>query len=512
VLNRESFFNPTAPNPAAGGRPGILEFYGNGLDSCHCRTTVDTQYKNFGPRLGLAFSITDKTVIRAGYSIMYTHRGAVGGRNGGRFGTDVLGYSANPSFTSPDQGISPTFNWNSGVPPYQQPPFFDPTFGTAFNGTSLPAASPTYGDPSIGGIPPRYQNWNINVERALTHSLMVGAAYVGSNGHFLGGGGRGLWSDQIDPRYLALGNLLQQPATAANLAAANKILPGIGLPYPTFTGSISQMLRPFPQYSGLSDIWGDVGNSNYNSLQITATQRLSHGLTFNFNYTYAKAFDDTGANTIAAQTFTLGSAYNWKNEKALSQLPPHALNFLFAYELPFGKGKKFASGAGILDTLVGNWQVSGITTYRAGVPIGTIGAACNLPNAGGCYANYNPDFQGPVRINGGYGSGDLLGPNPPAFLDKNAFLSPPSFTYGNTPRSAALGIYNPGSFGQDVSLRRIFPIHESVKLTFQADAFNVFNLVMFSAPATNITSANFGRITSQSNGPRSLQLSARITF
>jgi hypothetical protein len=75
-----------------------------------------------------------------------------------------------------------------------------------------------------------------------------------------------------------------------------------------------------------------------------------------------------------------------------------------------------------------------------------------------------------------------------------------------------LGIYNPGSFGQDVSLRRIFPIHESVKLTFQADAFNVFNLVMFSAPATNITSANFGRITSQSSGPRSLQLSARITF
>jgi hypothetical protein len=513
VLNRESFFNPTAPNPAAGGRPGILEFYGNGADSCHCQTTVDTSYKNFGPRLGLAFSITDKTVIRAGYSIMYTHRGAVGGRGGGRFGTDVLGYSANPSFTSPDQGISPAFNWNNGVPAYQQPPFFDPTFGTAFNGTASIAASPTYGDPAIGGIPPRYQNWNLSIERALTRSLTLGAAYVGSNGHFLGGGGRGIWSDQIDPKYLVLGNLLQQQATPANIAAANAILPGIALPYPAFTGSISQMLRPFPQYSGLTDVWGDVGNSNYNSLQITGTQGLSHGLTFNFNYTYARAFDDTGANTIVAQTFApMRSAYNWKTEKALSQLPPHALNVLFAYELPFGKGKKFATGRNIVDALVGSWQLSGITMYRAGVPIGTFGAACNLPNAGTCYANYNPNFQGPVRINGGYGSGDLLGSNPPAFLDKNAFASPASFTYGNTPRSAAFGIYNPGTFAQDVSLRRIFPIHESVKLTFQADAFNVFNQVMFGAPATNITSANFGKITSQSNGPRSLQLSARVTF
>jgi len=273
------------------------------------------------------------------------------------------------------------------------------------------------------------------------------------------------------------------------------------------------MLRPFPQYSSVSDIWGDVGNSNYNSLQITGTQRLSHGLTFNFNYTYAKAFDDTGSNTIVAQTFApMRSAYNWKTEKALSQLPPHALNFLFAYDLPFGKGKKFATSRNIVDALVGNWQLSGITMYRAGVPIGTIGAACNLPNAGTCYANYNPGFQGPVRINGDYGSGDLLGSNPPAFLDKSAFASPASFTYGNTPRSAAFGIYNPGTFGQDVSLRRIFPIHESVKLTFQADAFNVFNQVMFGAPATNITSANFGKITSQSNGPRSLQLSARVTF
>lgn len=512
VLDRESFFNPTAPNAAAGGRPGILEFYGNGPNSCHCRTNVSTDYLNFGPRIGVAYSVTAKTVIRAGYSIMYTHRGAVGGRGGARTGTDILGFSASPSFISKDNGISPAFYWDNGVPAYQKPPFFDATYGTDFNGSGAPAASVSYGDPTLGGVPPRYQNWNFAVERSITGSLMAGVAYIGSNGHYLGGGGRSIYSDQINPRYLALGNLLTAQATPANLAAANAILPGIALPYPTFTGSIAQMLRPWPQYSGVSDLWGDVGNSSYNSAQFYMNKWMSRGLTFNFNYVYAKAFDDTGANAVSGQTATSRTAYNWRTEKARTQLPPHTLNLLFVYELPFGKGRRFSGGNAVLRNIIGEWQTSGIFTYRSGMPIGTIGAACNLPNAGGCYANYNPAFSGPVRINGGYGSGDLLGTNPPAFLDKNAFLSPAAYTYGDTPRTGVYGIQNPGNYQADLSLRRVFPIHESIKVAFQADAINVLNSVSFTPPPTNITSSNFGRISGQSNRPRTLQLSARFTF
>src|SRR5579884_1418929 len=512
VLNRESFLNPTLPNPAANGYPGALEFYGNGPDSCHCRTTVQTDYKNLGPRVGLAYSLTPKTVIRAGYSIMYTHRGAVGGRGGARTGTDILGFSASPSFVSPDNGISPAFYWDNGVPAYGQPPFFNAGYGTGFNGTGAPAATINYGDPQLGGVPPRYQNWNFAVERSITGSLMAGMAYIGSNGHFLGGGGRGIWSDQINPVYLKLGNLLNAQATAANIAAANAIVPGIGLPYPSFTGTIAQMLRPFPQYSGVTDLWGDVGNSNYNSFQFYSNKRLSHGLTFNFNYVYAKALDDTGANAVSGQTATARSAYNWHTEKALTQLPAHTLNLLFVYELPFGAGRPIGGRNAVLAQIAGGWQVSGIVTYRSGTPIGTIGAACNLPLAGGCYANYNPAFSGPVRINGGYGSGDLLGANPPAFLDKNAFLSPPAYTYGDTPRTGAYGIENPGSYGADLSLRRVFAIRERVRVTFQADALNALNLVNFNPPPTNITSSNFGKISGQSNRPRALQLSMRVGF
>lgn len=174
--------------------------------------------------------------------------------------------------------------------------------------------------------------------------------------------------------------------------------------------------------------------------------------------------------------------------------------------------KMFGNHSAVLDTVLGDWQLSGITTYRDGTPIATIAAACNVPNAGTCYAHYAPGFTGPVRINGAYGSGDLLGSNPPAFLDSNAFVSRASFTYGNTPRTGAYGLSNPALWGQDLSLKGNFPILESIALAFQVDAIKAFDMVMFAAPAVNITSANFGRITAAANRPRSLQFSARITF
>ena len=263
------------------------------------------------------------------------------------------------------------------------------------------------------------------------------------------------------------------------------------------------MLRPFPQYNGINDVWGDIGNSSYNSLQLTATKRLSHGLTFNFNYTWAKAFDDTGG----ART-----AYNLSVEKSLTVLNPHVVNLLWVYDLPFGKHGMLGKNSRVVDAIAGHWQLSAITTYRDGAPIATLTAACNLPQAGTCYANYAPGFSSPVRINGSWGSGNLLGSNTTTYLDKNAFASPAAFTYGNTTRTGADGLHNPSLWGQDFSLKRKFTIHESIALQFQVDAFNAFNITMFSAPALNITSTTFGKITSQANAPRALQLSARLVF
>jgi hypothetical protein len=184
---------------------------------------------------------------------------------------------------------------------------------------------------------------------------------------------------------------------------------------------------------------------------------------------------------------------------------------MVVYKVPFGAEGKAGSGNPAVRAIVKDWQISGITQFRSGRPLGVIGAACNLPSAGGCYADVNPAFSGAVRINGDYGDGDVLGANPPAYLDRNAFQSPAAFTFGNTPRTMAFDLRNPSSFNQDLSVRRDFRLAR-MRLGLGLDVFNVFNTVVFGGIQTNITNANFGRVSSQANTPRVGQIKLRLEF
>ena len=502
IYDRWSFMDPNVPNPAVGGYPGAIVFAGDGPNSCGCRTPIRTYYGAVGPRLGLAYTLNDRTVLRTSYGINYTRRGAVGGRAGARNGTGLLGYSANASFPSPDQH-SPAYNWNNGVPAYPPPPFFDPSLNAGFVTGRPTGGSVTYGDPEIGGRMPRYQNWNAGFQYALHSTITVGASYAGSRGDFLDGPKRGFYSNQLDPKYLVLGNLLTQQATAANLAAARAIVPGIGLPYANFSGTIAQMLRPFPQYSGVTDVYGNIARSNYHSLQFTAEKRRSDdGLTLSFNYTFSRTEDNLSARTMydIAQDWAVGA-----NDQ------PHIWNAIVVYNVPFGAEGRAGSANPVVRAIVRDWQISGITQFRSGRPLGSIGATCNLPSAGTCYADFNPSFSGPVRINGDYGDGDVLGPNPPTYIDRAAFQSPAPFTFGDTPRTLAHDLRNPSSFNQDLSVRRDFPVGR-VRLGLGFDVFNLFNNVVFGGIQTNITNANFGRVSSQANTPRVGQVKVRLEF
>ena len=505
AADRWSFLDPTLPNPAVGGYPGAIVFAGDGPDSCHCRTPIKTYYGAIGPRIGAAYTLSSHIVLRSSYGINYSRRGAVGGRGGARNGTGTLGFSANATFPSIN-GFDPAYNWNNGIPPYPAPRFFDPTLNAGFVAGRGTGGSVTYGDPEIGGRPPRYQNWNAGLQFALTRTITLGATYAGSRGDFLGSSGRGVYSNQLDPRYLLLGNLLTQQATPANIAAAQAIVPGVSLPYTNFSGTIAQMLRPFPQYSGVTDVYGDIARSTYHSLQLTAEKRLSDdGLTVGFNYTYSRTEDNLTART----------GYNYDQEWAVgANDQPHVWNALAVYRMPFGADGKPGSGHPAVRALVSHWQVSSITQFRSGRPLGTtgsIGAACNLPNAGNCYADLNPAFNGPARINGDYGDGDVLGPNPPAYIDRAAFQSPAPFTYGNTPRTLAFDLRNPSSFNQDLSIRRDVRI-AATRLGIGLEVFNVFNTVVFGGIQTNITNANFGRVSAQVNNPRVAQIKVRLEF
>lgn len=500
VADRVSWFNPDVTNPLLqGGFKGALQFGGKGNEPlyCNCSTRIQTHWNNWGPRLGFAYALNSKTVVRSAWGVMYTRHGAVGGRGGAREGTGKLGFTAAPGFVSLDT-FSPAFNWNDGVPAYQRPPFFDATLNTGFTTDRPTGGGVAFDNPAEGARPPRYQNWNFSIQRAITSSMTLTAGYVGGNGKLLRGGGLGIWSGQIRPENLALGNLLTAQVNATTLAQARAIIPGISLPYANFRGTFAQMLRPFPQYSGVNADFVNLANSNYNSLQFTLAKRFASGLTFNINHTWSKTLSDAGAGR---------TAYFWQQEKTHGESDRrHVFNAMVVYQTKFALQNAWVKAA------VNGWRVSSITRLRSGLPYGVIAASCTLPNAGGCRANYNPAFSGSVRINGEWGSGDLLGARP-IFLDRAAFANPAPYTYGNTPGAGAYGLYGPGFWNEDIAINREFPLKERLKLNFSAESFNVANAALFNGPASlDINNANFGRITSQQNTPRSFQLALKITF
>jgi len=525
VANRMSFFNPLIANPVAGGIPGALQFAGNGVDSCSCATPVQQHWGDLAPRIGIAYRLRDKTVIRAFFGMFYAHAGGVGGRNNGRQGLSQLGFDNAGGLSSAVTG-QPAYFWDSGYPGNTiSPPFINPSYGIGFISASAPGAaaigaSPTtaqtmsYGDPFIGGIPPSYQDWSLNIQHAFTPNMVLSIAYSASVGHHLAGAGvAGPLTDQIPVKYLPLQGLLTTTLSPSSLASAVAVLTplgitipwaGSGVPFPNFVGTIGQALKPFPQYSTISDVWSDVGNSAYHSLQISFNRRMSHGLTFMMNYTYSKELDDIagvrfpGADNLERSAGTIDH--------------PNVASATFLYVVPLGVGHNLNPQNKVLSQVISNWQFSGIYTFAQGAPL-TITGTCT---GGGvidasCYPNLTPGFTGSVWQNGTPGKSGFP-VNTTAFLNKAAFTDPAAFTFGNAPRTAPYGLFAPYIEDVDLSIRREFPIHESLRFAFQVDAFNVNNSVHFAAPNTNIDAAAFGTFTSQANQARKLQFSARLTF
>lgn len=511
VANRMSFFNPSLPNPLAGGIPGALQFAGDGIDSCHCSTPIKTHYINPGPRLGLAYRLSDRTVIRAGYSVVYAHAGGVGGRVNGRQGLSQLGFNTSASFSSVATG-QPAFNWAGGYPKFQAAPFLNPSYGIGFitAAAGAPIAGPstaqtiTFGDPELGGKPPYYENWNISIQHALASNLTLTAAYSASGGHFLpGAGNAGPMTNQIPLQYIALGPLLGQTLNASTLAQAQAMFPNIAMPFPNFTGTIAQALKPYPQYSGISNPWANLGNSTYNALQLTLERRFAQGLTFTINYTYSKELDDL-ANPR--------NPFNDALEKAPGAIDhPHVATATFVYQLPFGAGHQLNSQSRVLSSVISHWQLSGIFFYSTGSPLTISGTCTSGGILGTCFPNYNPSFNGDIWINGDIGSGGKPVTSTP-YLNKQAFVDPPAYTVGNIARSAPFGLFAPHNADVDLSVRREFVMRERFRLAFQADAFNINNAVHFGTPGTNIDAASFGTFSSMANQPRKLQFSARLSF
>jgi hypothetical protein len=222
------------------------------------------------------------------------------------------------------------------------------------------------------------------------------------------------------------------------------------------------------------------------------------------NYTFSKELDDLVGVRDPNKDFL---------EKGPGTIDhPDVATATLVYQLPFGAGHRFDSGNKVVNSAIGHWQISGLFTFSSGAPLSITGTC----TGGGiidasCYPNYNPSFSGSVWQNGSVGSGGA-NVSSTAYLNKAAFVDAPVYTEGNIARSAPLGLFAPHNADLDLSVRREFPIHERVRVAFQADAFNVNNAVHFAAPGTGIDSATFGVFSAMANQPRKLQFSARVTF
>jgi hypothetical protein len=463
---------------------------------------------------------------------MFTHGNAVGGgasTAGLSSGSNnnTLGFSAAPSFgvNAQLQSTVPFTGTDSAFPSFTPASgrASGPGFGTGYTTTKGFTSTPStvsYYDPYLGGRAPEYINWTFGFQRQWTSALTSNITYVGSQGHFLpadGSNARGFWANQLDPKYLFLGPTLSSAGTSA--CAAN----GLTCPANFTTGQqLNVALRPFP-FSGMGDQFGNVSNSNYHALQTQLNMRASHGLTFMASYTWSRSIDDGGTfrtgYDIPAQFAGDGKfhkADSIERTVSTSNQPNHFVATA-VWDLPIGRS--ILANSPWERAVFGGFKFSQIFQAFSGSPLPITGATCNTnPAQTTCMPSYNPSFAGPARINGNWGHGvtrTTFNSAKNVFINSNAFVYAPSYTFGNLPRTAPYNIYGPGNYNLDISLRRSFPLHlgETARLNLQGDLYNVTNHTQFTVASPVFGNSSFGQVSgTQANTRRSAQLAARIEF
>lgn len=517
----------TAPNPGAGGIPGALVFAGagTGRNGNVNERWADTWFKDIGPRVGFAWSparFNSKTVFRGGFGIIY---GPLIYADFGGF--NRAGFQANPGISSLD-GFTPAFTISQGFPAFAPPPNHDPS---QLNFTGPQYVDPTYGRPGM------IENWSLEVQHELLPDLILDVAYVGEHSTHLRTNFDAV--NSLRPSSLSLGNLLNASISSPEAQAA-----GINPPYSTFPSNaiVAQALVPFPQYFGFNTDGAleNLGQSTYNALQASVRRRFRNGLTLMASYTWSKTLTDADAALPFFATLHGGGSaqnpFDLKGEKAISnQDVPHALVLSYVYDLPVGKGKRFLDKGGVINRVVGGWQIGGIQRYQSGQPLSFCCATGAPAFAGGFRYDLVPGQQifSQQFLSGHFDPVHDPLFNTAAFSDPNAGVSTSNDPYVFGTMSRTIGNVRMFKFdSEDFSLTKRTQIKENVNLLFRATATDAFNRHIFNRPFNLNPAPNsiaqgdckaappqppvntFGCLDTSSTvlGPRVMQLELRLEF
>jgi hypothetical protein len=511
-------FGPNTRNPSAGGRLGAVVYDGYKPGRCQCNLASNYPYA-WGPRLGLAYQINTKTVMRAGLGISYN-----------KSDDNNFGFSSGSQFlyNSPSYGDA-AYYMRDGLPYKISFPNFDPG--------QYPLPGTTASIPQLmdrhAGRPARQVQWSFGLQREVMRNLLVEAAYVGN---------LGVWWNAADllainstqpsdlARYgLDITRAADRTLLAAPLFSSIAAQRGFAtLPYPGYPvgATVAQTLRPYPQFSALSNNhWVPLGNTWYNSLQAKVTKRFSHGLDLNGSFTWQKSLVRGVEDKFGrGGGVFINDPFNRVNQKAISSYDqPFQFVLSGLYTTPgLSKGGVTRS---ILSWAVKDWQVGALVRYASGLPI-------LVPQATTSLSTYL--FQETVmnRVPGEpLFTQDLnchcFDPNTTFVLNPKAWVNPPLGLYGVSAAYYAdyRGRRRPA---ENMSLARNFVIHRerNVNLQIRAEFTNIFNRTQFNDPtstnalatqtrnAAGQTTAGFGFINTGTvlSPPRQGTLVARFTF
>ncbi|HET8549818.1 MAG TPA: TonB-dependent receptor, partial [Bryobacteraceae bacterium] len=414
-----SDFTPDRPNPGADGFRGALRFAGFGPGRENTRSLVPGWYGAIGPRVGIAWAPDTLTTFRVALGRSFSRVTAVQGS--GHF----AGFIGQYEFSNASQGVTPTFNWDNGLPAYKLPPSIDPAF------SNLNTIDWWQGREATRA--PENLFWTFSVQRQIFGNTVLQAGYNANVGTHLQTGLLA-WNQVPTPVF---NDLVARfgPGQAialmnADINSAQARAAGIPIPYPSFTTqrvrSVAQALRPYPQYgniiTGVQN--GDKsGHSSYHAMVLQLDRRFAKGLSMNWNYTLSKLLTDS--DTYFADGGAAMDHHNRRLEKSIGRYDQtHVFKFSTLYELPFGRGKRWLSG-GILSHALGGWRVSGIQIYSSGFPVAlSRNNSLPLQNASNRpFVDSYENWRAPIR-------GDKFDPNVDRFLKpKNQFPAQPAHLY-----------------------------------------------------------------------------------
>lgn len=510
IWNRNSMFGPTVPNPSAGGLPGGMIYEGNGNGRCNCKFIRRYPYA-IGPRLGAAYQLTPKTVIRGGWGVVYANLATY------QYFTNsaILGVGIDQLAFTPSAFGDPAVILRQGLV-YNPADLHRVTLDPGARPSPGQVNSPNYYLDPNAGRPGRIQQWNINVQRQLAERLVVEAAYVGNRGAWLTGA-TGLVSMNAisDQRLAAFGLSRTNPADLQLLTsridsplAASR---GFRAPYAGYPGgqTVAQTLRPFPQFSSsLTPMWAPLGNNWYDSLQMKATKSYSHGLDFTVAFTWAKELvTGQGVNDV----------FNRGNQKSIANNSQPLLFVVgFNYEVP-----KLTQNR-VVRSVVGGWTWGGLMRYTSGLPIPVPSSQSNLnavvfQNTRMDRVPGQPLFLKDLNCH-------CIDPNKDFVLNPKAWRDVPQGQWGYS-----APYYNDYRYArvpsEQLSLGRVFRLRERLRFQVRAEFFNVFNRIVMPTPSANnplqtptinaagVPTAGFGRIDATNvSGQRNGQIVARVDW